>query len=43
MLSNPDWKWFIIGVIFAVFIFPFIQAKLGAAIASRKAVSKNTA
>lgn len=28
-MPNIDWKWFIIGILFALFILPFVQAKLG--------------
>lgn len=29
MPFDVDWKWFIIGILFGIFVIPFIQAKLG--------------
>ena len=28
-MPNVDWKWFIIGILFALFVVPFVQSKLG--------------
>lgn len=36
------WPSFTLGVLFAIFALPFIQAQLGKAMGGRKAVTKNT-
>jgi hypothetical protein len=40
-MPNVDWKWFIIGILFAMFVLPFVQAQLGKVMGGRKTVAKN--
>jgi hypothetical protein len=41
MLNSVDWKWFIIGILFSMFVLPFVQAQLSRMMGARKTVSKN--
>lgn len=38
-----DWKFVIEGIVFAMFILPFLQAQLSKMMGGRATVSKNTA
>jgi len=40
-MPNVNWTWFIIGILTAMFILPFVQAKLGAALGGGRPHSAN--
>lgn len=40
-MGKVDWKWLIIGMVIALFVLPFVQAKLGGAFGSRRNLSAN--
>lgn len=40
-MPKIDWTWFIVGILVAMFVLPFVQAKLGAAIGGRRTASAN--
>lgn len=40
-MPKINWTWFLVGIGFALFLLPFIQAKLGATLSARKPVSTN--
>lgn len=36
-MPNVDWKWFIIGILVAIFIVPFVQSRLSSTLNHRTA------
>lgn len=42
-MPDIDWKWFIAGILFAMFVMPFVQAQISRALGkARQPVTKNT-